>query len=52
MAYALLITSYKLVHYFQEHQIEVHTSFTLGEFLHNINKDAPSCWMRYQTHSL
>jgi hypothetical protein len=30
-----LITSHKLSHYFQEHQIEVHTSSTLGEVLHN-----------------
>jgi hypothetical protein len=29
--YALLITSRKLSHYFQMHQIEVHTSSTLGE---------------------
>lgn len=37
MAYALL-TSCKLVHYFHAHQIEVHTSSTLVEVLHN--KDA------------
>lgn len=33
--YALLITSCKLKHYFQSHPIEVHTSFTLGDVLHN-----------------
>jgi hypothetical protein len=31
--YALLITSHKLSHYFQVHQIEVHTSSTLGEIV-------------------
>jgi hypothetical protein len=35
LAYALLITSRKLSHYFQAHQIEVHTSLTLGEKLNN-----------------
>jgi ribonuclease HI len=35
LAYALLITSCKLSHYFQVHQIEVHTSWTLGEILNN-----------------
>jgi hypothetical protein len=35
LAYALLITSRKLSHYFQAHQIEVHTSSTLGEKLNN-----------------
>jgi predicted transcriptional regulator len=35
LAYALLITSRKLSHYFQAHQIEVHTSSTLGEILNN-----------------
>jgi hypothetical protein len=35
LAYALLITSYKLSHYFQAHQIEVRTSSTLGEVLNN-----------------
>jgi hypothetical protein len=35
LAYALLITSYKLSHYFQAHAIEVHTSSTLGEILNN-----------------
>jgi hypothetical protein len=35
LAYALLITSHKLSHYFQVHQIEVHTSSTLGEILNN-----------------
>jgi hypothetical protein len=33
--YALLITSRKLYIYFQAHQIEVHTSLTLGEILNN-----------------
>jgi hypothetical protein len=33
--YALLIKSRKLSHYFQAHQIEVHTSSTLGEILNN-----------------
>jgi hypothetical protein len=35
LAYALLITSCKLSHYFQAHQIDVHTSSILGEILHN-----------------
>jgi hypothetical protein len=35
LVYALLITSRKLSHYFQVHQIEVHTSSTLGEILNN-----------------
>jgi hypothetical protein len=35
LAYALLMTSHKLSHYFQAHQIEVHTSSTLGEKLNN-----------------
>jgi hypothetical protein len=35
LAYAMLITSCKLSHYFQAHQIEVHTSSTLGEILNN-----------------
>jgi hypothetical protein len=35
LGYALLITSCKLCHYFQVHQIEVHTSSTLGEILNN-----------------
>jgi hypothetical protein len=35
LAYALLITSHKLSHYFQAHQIKVHTSPTLGEILNN-----------------
>jgi hypothetical protein len=35
LAYALLITARKLFHYFQVHQIEVHTSSTLGEILNN-----------------
>jgi hypothetical protein len=35
LAYVLLIMSYKLSHYFQMYQIEVHTSSTLGEILNN-----------------
>jgi hypothetical protein len=35
LAYALLITAHKLSHYFQAHQIKVHTSSTLGEILNN-----------------
>jgi hypothetical protein len=35
LTYALLITSHKLSHYFQAHQIEVHTSSTLGDILNN-----------------
>jgi hypothetical protein len=35
LAYTLLIASRKLSHYFQVHQIEVHTSLTLGEILNN-----------------
>jgi hypothetical protein len=35
LTYALLITSHKLSHYFQAHQIEVHTSLTLGDILNN-----------------
>jgi hypothetical protein len=35
LAYALLIMSHKVSHYFQAYQIEVHTSSTLGEILNN-----------------
>jgi hypothetical protein len=35
LAYTMLITSRKLSHYFQAHQIEAHTSSTLGEILSN-----------------
>jgi hypothetical protein len=35
LAYALLITTHKLSHYFQAHQIEVHTSSTLDDILNN-----------------
>jgi hypothetical protein len=35
LSYALLITSHKLCQYFQVHQIEVHTSSTLGKILNN-----------------
>src|SRR5207237_10421723 len=33
--YAVLITSWKLVHYFQAHSITVASSFPIGEILHN-----------------
>ena len=33
--YAVLITSRKLVHYFQAHPILVVTSFPIGDILHN-----------------
>jgi hypothetical protein len=36
LAYALLIRSHKLSHYFQVHQIKVHTSSTLGKILNNM----------------
>jgi hypothetical protein len=36
LTYALLIIACKLSHYFQAHQIEVHTSSTLGEILNNM----------------
>jgi ribonuclease HI len=35
LSYALLIMSRKLSHYFQVHQIEVHTLWTLGKILSN-----------------
>jgi hypothetical protein len=35
LAYTLLITSHKLSHYFRMHQIEVHSSSTLGKILNN-----------------
>jgi hypothetical protein len=35
LGYALLITSRKLSHYFKPHQIEVQTSWTLGEILNS-----------------
>jgi hypothetical protein len=35
LAYTLLSTSHKLFHYFQAHQIEVHTLSTLGEIMSN-----------------
>lgn len=40
MAYVFLITSHKLVQYYQSHRVEVHKSLTLREVLHN--KDATS----------
>jgi hypothetical protein len=36
LAYALLIMTRKLSHYFQVHQIDVHTSSTLSEILNNM----------------
>ena len=33
--YAVLITSRKLIHYFQAHPISVVTSFPIGDILHN-----------------
>jgi hypothetical protein len=35
LAYTLLTMSHMLSHYFEAHQIEVHTSSTLGEILNN-----------------
>ena len=35
LLYALLITSYKLRHYFKSHKITVVTDFPLGDILHN-----------------
>jgi hypothetical protein len=35
LAYAMLITSHKIFHYFQAHQIQVHTSSILREILNN-----------------
>jgi hypothetical protein len=35
LAYALLIMPCKLSHYFQAHQIDVHTSLTLGKIFNN-----------------
>jgi hypothetical protein len=35
LVYSLLITSHKFSHYFQAHQIEVHTLSTLDEILNN-----------------
>ena len=35
LAYALLMSSWKLAHYFQAHTIEVLTSSTLGGVFHN-----------------
>jgi hypothetical protein len=35
LLYALLITSYKLRHYFESHKIIVVTDFPLGDILHN-----------------
>src|SRR5207244_2370647 len=33
--YVVLITSWKLVHYFQAHPISVVTNFSIGDILHN-----------------
>jgi hypothetical protein len=35
LLYALLVTSYKLRHYFESHKITVVTDFSLGDILHN-----------------
>jgi hypothetical protein len=35
LAYVLLITARKVSHYFQAHQIEIHTSSNLGKILNN-----------------
>ena len=35
LLYAILITSRKLHHYFQAHNIKVVSSFPLGDILHN-----------------
>src|SRR6266542_3993088 len=35
MLYAMLITSRKLVHYFQAHPISMVTNFPIGDILHN-----------------
>jgi hypothetical protein len=35
LLYAILITSHKLKHYFDEHKITVVTDFPLGDILHN-----------------
>jgi hypothetical protein len=42
LAYAFLIMSHKLSHYFLLDQIEVHTSSTLGEILNNRDNDKGS----------
>jgi hypothetical protein len=41
LLYAILITSHKLRHYFDEHKITVVTDFPLGDILHNC--DATGC---------
>jgi hypothetical protein len=41
LLYAILITSRKLRHYFDEHKITVVTDFSLGDILHN--RDAIGC---------
>ena len=40
LLYAILITSRKLRHYFQEHNVKMVSSFPLGDILHN--RDANS----------
>jgi hypothetical protein len=35
LLYAILITSHKLRHYFDDHKITVVTNFLLGDILHN-----------------
>ena len=41
LLYALLITSHKLRHYFDEHKVTVVSNFPLGNVLHN--RDATGC---------
>jgi hypothetical protein len=45
LLYALLITSRKLRHYFQDHKIVVPSSFPLGEIIHN--RDASGCIVKW-----
>jgi hypothetical protein len=45
LLYALLITSRKLRHYFQAHNIVVPSSFPLGEIIRN--RDASGCIVKW-----
>jgi hypothetical protein len=45
LLYALLITSRKLCHYFQAHEIVVPSSFPLGEIIRN--RDANGCIVKW-----
>jgi hypothetical protein len=45
MMYGLLITSHKLRHYFQSHNIKVISSFPLGEILHS--RDTIGCIVKW-----